>query len=498
MAGFCYIWKGVSLWVCPKSIAMKKFFLLVAAGFLFLPLGALDASLSYATFRAPNQNYIEIYLHLLGNTITFNTAEEDRMQAQVEVIILFKQDEQIVKADKYLLSSPLSEQPVDLIDLKRYALANGNYTLEVVLTDQNRPENQKSYSTQVVMDYDAEGLQLSDVQLLAQVSRSTEQHPLVKNGLLMEPLPFNFYSRSASRLTFYTEVYNLQAELVEGTQLSFWIENAKDDKDRTLIIGHKELDDAPIVPVLMRMDISELSSGSYVLGVQLRDKGKRILDEKSLIFQRSNPSLPLDTSATQLENEFVSELTEEELGYCLKAIYPKLDDQENTYVNTILRKKQIRDQRMFIYTYFAEREPSAPSAAYEDYMAMARKVDEMFYSGFRHGFETDRGYIYLKYGPPNDIEHREEEPSAPPYQVWSYYDFPMTGQNNVKFIFYNPSLAPGDFQLLHSTAIGEVNNPQWQMYMYRNSLGEFQGNTFDNPQIPDNFNRNAKRVLNDY
>jgi len=213
MAGFCYIWKGVSLWVCPKSIAMKKFFLLVAAGFLFLPLGALDASLSYATFRAPNQNYIEIYLHLLGNTITFNTAEEDRMQAQVEVIILFKQDEQIVKADKYLLSSPLSEQPVDLIDLKRYALANGNYTLEVVLTDQNRPENQKSYSTQVVMDYDAEGLQLSDVQLLAQVSRSTEQHPLVKNGLLMEPLPFNFYSRSASRLTFYTEVYNLQAEL---------------------------------------------------------------------------------------------------------------------------------------------------------------------------------------------------------------------------------------------------------------------------------------------
>jgi GWxTD domain-containing protein len=465
-----------------------------------LHLSALDASLSYATFKAPGQTYIEIYLHLMGQTITYQPAGKDQQQAKVEVIILFKEGDRIVKADKYLLSSPLSERPVDLVDLKRYALANGTYTLEVVLTDQNRPENQKSYSTKVVMDYAEERVQVSDLQLLAQVSRSQEQHPLVKNGLLMEPLPFNFYGRSANVLTFYTEVYDLHLYPVEGAQLSFWIEDAKpkDGTDRTLIIGHRELDAQPIVPVLMRMNISSLSSGSFILRVQVRDKGKKILDEKSLFFQRSNPELALDTANIRLEEEFVSDLNEEELEYCLEAVFPKLDDERNAYVNTILRQKRYRDQRMFIYTYFAEKDPTNPQRGYEEYMAMARQVDEMFYSGFRHGFETDRGYIYLKYGPPNDIEHREEEPSAPPYQVWSYYKFPATGQNNVKFIFYNFSLAPGDFQLLHSTAIGEVNNPQWQMFMYRNSMGEFEGNTFDNPQIPDNFNRNAKRVLNDY
>lgn len=479
---------------------MKRILLVLCAWLALMPLQALDASLSYATFKAPNQSYIEIYLHLLGGTITYLPAEEGQQQAQVEVIILFKQGDQIIKADKYLLTSPLTEESVDLVDLKRYALANGTYTLEVVLTDKNREDNRKSYSTEVRMDYQDEGVQLSDIQLLAHVSRSQEKHPLVKNGLLMEPLPYNFYGRSASMLTFYTEVYRLDSEDVEGAQLSFWIEdaNAREKADRTLIIGHRELASKPIVPVVMRMNIAELASGSYVLQIEVRDKGKELLDRKSLIFQRSNPNIALDTASINLDEEFVSELSVEDLEYCLEAVFPKLDDERNVYINTLLRQKKYRDQRMFIYTYFAEQNPLNPKAAYEDYMAMARKVDEMFYSGFRHGFETDRGYIYLKYGPPNDIEHREEEPSAPPYQVWSYYTFPRTGQNNVKFIFYNPSLAPGDFQLLHSTAIGEVNNPQWQMYMYRNSMGEFEGNTFDNPQIPDNFNRNAKRILNDY
>ena len=71
-------------------------------------------------------------------------------------------------------------------------------------------------------------------------------------------------------------------------------------------------------------------------------------------------------------------------------------------------------------------------------MKVAEKVDLYFKSGFGYGFETDRGYTYLKYGPPADIVTVEDEPSAPPYEIWVYYDFPMTSQSNVKFLFYNP------------------------------------------------------------
>ena len=75
----------------------------------------------------------------------------------------------------------------------------------------------------------------------------------------------------------------------------------------------------------------------------------------------------------------------------------------------------------------------------------------------------------------------------------------MTSQSNVKFIFYNPSLAAGDYILLHSTARGEVFNPRWEVELYRNAPGELQGNNYiDGTQMMDNFSRNARRVFRDY
>ena len=93
----------------------------------------------------------------------------------------------------------------------------------------------------------------------------------------------------------------------------------------------------------------------------------------------------------------------------------------------------------------------------------------------------------------------EEDPSAPPYEIWSYNEFPQTLQNNVKFIFYNPSLAPGDFVLLHSTARGELNNPNWERDLYKNAPNQQDsGNFIDGTGVQDNFNRNAGRFFRDY
>ena len=72
----------------------------------------------------------------------------------------------------------------------------------------------------------------------------------------------------------------------------------------------------------------------------------------------------------------------------------------------------------------------------------------------------------MKYGKPSDVITVEDDSDAPPYEIWSYNDFPQTQQSNVKFLFYNPSLATGQFTLLHSTAKTEVNNPRWEIQLY--------------------------------
>ncbi|RMD73925.1 MAG: GWxTD domain-containing protein, partial [Bacteroidetes bacterium] len=187
------------------------------------------------------------------------------------------------------------------------------------------------------------------------------------------------------------------------------------------------------------------------------------------------------------------------LRYSLKAIAPLVNDHEGELLNTILREGNLDAQRLFLFHYWANRNPNNPRLAYEAFMEVARAVDRKFRSGFGYGFETDRGYVFIKYGAPDDIVTVEDDPDAPPYEIWSYNYLPRTGQTNVKFLFYNPSLAGGDFRLLHSTARGEINNPRWEVELYRNSPTEIEGtNYLDGTVMQDKMGRRARRLMKDF
>ncbi|MCB9286333.1 MAG: GWxTD domain-containing protein [Lewinellaceae bacterium] len=482
----------------------------LAALLLFLGLSAslpaLDASVSYATFKSPTQSYIEIYLHIAGRSVTFQPVTDSTYQAGVEVVILFKEGEEIVKFDKFTLNSPVAARPLDFIDLKRYGLKDGKYELVVAVKDIHQPENAKEFNTQIEFNYQGDALLQSGLVLLASYHRSDNpSNAFVKSGIQMEPLPYNFYSRHASSLIFYNEVYNADKAIGEDFMVSYSIEKLEDGESEMVMIGHKRQKPQPIIPVLVQMDISQVPSGNYNLIVEVRNRAKELLSRKRIFFQRSNPFLDQELETLQLaanvnlQEEFVEKLTPEELEYSLRALTPKLPQGDVDLVNSMIRNDSLNAQRLYLFSFWAKESPNNPGFAYHKYMEVARAIDEQFNSGFRHGFETDRGYIYLKYGQPDDIENRDQEPSAPPYEIWTYYEFPLTNQNNVKFVFYNPSLAPGDYQLLHSTAFGERNNPQWQRDLYRDAPNEIQGSDyFGGTEMLDNFNRNAGRVFRDY
>jgi hypothetical protein len=68
----------------------------------------------------------------------------------------------------------------------------------------------------------------------------------------------------------------------------------------------------------------------------------------------------------------------------------------------------------------------------------------------------------------------------------------------VRFIFYNPSLAADDFVLLHSDVIGERQNPQWQLQLYKSSPSEHPADFMGGENVPRNIGRQAVDLLNDY
>ena len=130
------------------------------------------------------------------------------------------------------------------------------------------------------------------------------------------------------------------------------------------------------------------------------------------------------------------------------------------------------------------------------YMEEVRKVDQMFRSGFGRGFESDRARIYLRYGKPIEVFKEDQDSGAFPYEIWKYDKIKKTGQNNVKFIFYNSDHGGSNQRLLHCNAYGERKNEKWELELYRKVNDEYEGeNPFDATGVKRTFSRRAREYF---
>ena len=257
----------------------------------FSSLKALDASVSYATFKGSQQNYVEVYLHIVGNTVNFQTVDTGQYQASVEVLILFKQLGNIVKFDKYRLTSPVSSFPMDFIDQRRFGLPDGTYQLEVSISDNYMENNVRNFDKIFTLDYQGEELQQSDIQLLSSFKSDSSSNQFVKNGYYLETLPFNFYNKRASRLVFYNEIYNADKALDGEFLIRYALDRVQSDgSTKRVLLGHKKREPRPVNIILLQKDISELTSGNYHLVVEIRSREDELLSSKTVFFQRSNPT----------------------------------------------------------------------------------------------------------------------------------------------------------------------------------------------------------------
>ncbi|GAB1402954.1 hypothetical protein MASR1M74_01320 [Lentimicrobium sp.] len=83
------------------------------------------------------------------------------------------------------------------------------------------------------------------------------------------------------------------------------------------------------------------------------------------------------------------------------------------------------------------------------------------------------GRVYLKYGSPNSITDMPFETGGMlgegsiPYQIWHYYELDNGRQRNKKFVFASSELLSKDYTLIHSDALGEIQNWGWQEQLKR-------------------------------
>ena len=466
-------------------------------------LSALEISVVSGSFKNGDQTYLETYVRVLGRSAEFRelSTKSGLLQATIDFTFIISQGGKIVSYEKFKLSSPELTVSKDFLDVKRFALDPGTYTLKVEAIDSYDPENKMELVKSVIVRNYSKAIELSDVQLFGKVKQSAESNPMAKNGIYMEPLNYGVVTEDINVLNIYTEVYLKNA----GDDLLFVkygiSEGFDDGGGKEIMKKVKKLDNQASQPLILQLPVDKIPTGNYRVEIEVMDKSKTVLISKFVNFTRSNPEYDQEFWRTYNENEnysFLNDMTEGEVDFALRATSPIVFEPKKSLLDYIIKDAPLRAKKKFLFSIWKEKEPRNTEYHYHQYLTIAKAVDLEFNSNVGYGFETDRGYIFLRYGKPNSVLTIDQEPESYPYEIWYYNQVEETTQTNVRFLFYNKSLVAKDYKLLHSTCRGETQNTAWEVELYGRGLDVQEQNKIDAVQAGEGWNRKARQYFNEY
>ncbi|MDH7514465.1 MAG: GWxTD domain-containing protein [Bacteroidota bacterium] len=183
---------------------------------------------------------------------------------------------------------------------------------------------------------------------------------------------------------------------------------------------------------LTRVGTQALGVGSYDLEITVTHPadsgGERVLASAHRNFTVEWLSGGTPISITDLDEAI------EQLRY-----FAKQEDIE------FIRKASDDNERRRRFEEFWERNNPVPGSgtnrAMVEYYSRVAYANEHF-GHYIAGWKTDRGMVYIIYGPPSNIDRHPLDVESKPYEVWEYDDL------NRRFIFIDES-GFGDYRLLY-------------------------------------------------
>jgi GWxTD domain-containing protein len=455
------------------------FFLLLPA--LQFRLMAFEAFMVTGRYYAPETgSYVETDMLIPATGIKFIKNNNGKYQGFVEITLIYKKNNEIVAFDKYLLNSmeidDSNDVKISLIDRKRFSLPAGTYTLEATFKDPNS-KDEKFIAETFIIDEHPQSVYVSDVMFVDKFEKSEAQNIFTKSGLQITPYVLNYFPETKNSLAIYAEIYNSNKVSEDSQILVYYSVNKyKTDDVVNNLKRYVKMNTHAVNVLLSEFDIEILPSGNYEVVIDVRNRNNEKLAVKRCFFQRSNPVEELSESRfshIQIENSFVADFNMEQMIYQLRTINPIVSVNQRKTIKTLVSTNNLALMKQFYLNFWLEKNPTDPQTAWQEHQKLIDQANKSFYTNIGYGFETDRGRIFLQYGSPNQVQVVPYEPGAHPYEIWQYYTTKI-GQNNVRFIFMNAERATNNYKLIHSTALGEIYNNQWEQLVHGTFTG---GNT---------------------
>jgi len=437
------------------------------------PLAVFNYKIFYIPERGP---VVETYFDISGQSVILIDSGDGILKSKVEITMIFKKGEEIVTFDKKVIDSPemTADNIVDFIDIARFIIPSGTYELEIHIMDVNDPtEDRQVTHLEIIVPDIPSGVFVSDIELVSAFKKTTEQGMFSKSGYDILPMVNdNELGAAMNEVVFYAEIYGATPDRIGEMFLTrVYMSNSENDEIVPSSVINLKRNAGDVVPVINRLSIADVDAGNYNIVIDVISKENEILASQKMPVIRSVPEKPLNLenlSESEIENSWINKYDDKAVLFeYFHSLRPISTKSEMFVMDNTMRKfddVELKYLQRYFYSFWESRHPEESEKAWLEYKAKVDLAQNEFGTHNKRGYQTDQGRIFLKYDAPNQIVDRANEPSSYPYIIWQYYK--AGNYNNVKFVFFDPSLLRQDYQLLHSENIpGEITNYRWQMVL---------------------------------
>lgn len=441
------------------NTSKKKFaviFLILASALLFFDARTQDIDASknqlrfyvdMAGFLNLNENskiYQEIYLSIPTYQLSY-VRQGSIFIAAVEISIEIKDSSQTILAEKTWqtfsqVDSLRQSEAATILEVAGFLLEENKHSLFIKLKDmESKNEGYAGLPLPVLTD-SSKNFLISEIELARSIKKTTELNKFVKNSVEVLPNPSRVFGIESPFLYFYAELY----QLPPSTSISkeFYILDSRGD---TVKYSQKQFQtNAGTAIWAEKINVLGLVSGRYNLVLNLKNEQSKSINERQIFFWINNPYKTI--SINQYRTEDIEEFRAQ-IFYLVKQDELTLFDELN-----------IEGKINYINSYWK----NTDAAFRTEHLRKFYLTQERFDSPTMPGWKTDRGRVYIMYGPPDEIEREPAGMDTRAYEIWIYEH--LENQAQVKFVFVDPGIQ-GNYQLVHSTLKSssrmEIYNPDW-------------------------------------
>ena len=126
----------------------------------------------------------------------------------------------------------------------------------------------------------------------------------------------------------------------------------------------------------------------------------------------------------------------------------------------------LSSKREFLFNFWLRRDDQPQTPLNEFKITFFSRINiafERYSTVTTPGYNTDRGRVYARFGEPDEIERHPNETDSKPYEIWFYNQI----EGGVYFVFGDYT-GFNNYELLHSTLRGELQDPQWMRRLRTN------------------------------